>query len=396
MPPPQANPRCDFHYTVAANVADANKRNSLVGEGPLLVDTAHWFSAVLGHVLTGAPNNRVNVSMRLVNYVVEASLVYNDDVKGLCPSFTLRTEFLSAYFAAAEAAGLEFSAVAGTTLELAAFQARVQFQATACALPLAARQVALAQVLPPPPAGPRNAFPFPPLWRALTIDLFVSTSDADLEVWTQLRLCFSHCFATNDFVTPAFTSKLAALELLGGPNFPALPADLQAPVLVPPFRETCRPSELDLFISAGACVLELVRRSRPNEAARFQQLFESNWRGFKRLNELWPHPMGGAEAVRRTRLLATRIPNSRAELVETSVNVVDLALIDALPSLNTAALRQASNDERTNAILPGLAAALAHHKEAPATTAPNEAWGSFISTPLYQNLLGVLEPHAPQ
>ena len=70
-----------------------------------------------------------------------------------------------------------------------------------------------------------------------------------------------------------------------------------------------------------------------------------------------------------------------AELVETSVNVIDLALIDALPSLNTAALRLASNEARTNAILPGLAAALLQVKEAPSTT-PNEAWGSFISTPL--------------
>ena len=114
------------------------------------------------------------------------------------------------------------------------------------------------------------------MWEALTIELVVAASDADLDAWCQLRLCFSHCFATADFTSPLFTAQLAALQLLGGQGFTALLAVLQAPVLVPPFRETCRPSELDLFLSASACVLELVRRSRPNEASRFQQLFESN------------------------------------------------------------------------------------------------------------------------
>ena len=96
----------------------------------------------------------------------------------------------------------------------------------------------LPEVLPPPPAV-RGVFPFPPLWDEFTIDLFVAPSDADLDVWCQLRQCFTHCFAMLDFATARFTSQLAALELLGGPAFGALPIPLQAPVLVPVFRETC-------------------------------------------------------------------------------------------------------------------------------------------------------------
>ena len=77
-----------------------------------------------------------------------------------------------------------------------------------------------------------------------------------------------------------------ALALLGGATFAALPAAVQAPVLVPVLRETRRSAELDLFLPASMCVLELVRRARPSEASRFQQLFEQNWRGFNRLNTL--------------------------------------------------------------------------------------------------------------
>ena len=66
---------------------------------------------------------------------------------------------------------------------------------------------------------------------------------------------------------------------------------------------------------------------------------------------------------------------------DASVRMVDLALVDALPSLNTAALRGGSNEARTGAVLPGLTAALAQVKEQ-ATGAPTEAWGAFVSTPL--------------
>ena len=120
MPPP-ANARSDFHYTVGTNATDANKRNSLVEEGPLQVSAEHWLSSVLGHLLPTVANGRVQVTMRLVNYVVEADLIYDAPVRLLCPSFTLRTAFLSALFTAADLAGLDFTRVAGATLELAAY-----------------------------------------------------------------------------------------------------------------------------------------------------------------------------------------------------------------------------------------------------------------------------------
>ena len=391
MPPPPANPRCDIVYTVGG--ADAALRNSLIGEGPLEVAAVHWFSAVMGHVLPPAVNARVQISMRLVNYVVETDIVYDNAVRALNPSFTVRATALSALFVAAEAAGLDFARVSGDTLELAAFQARACFRATARALPLATRSMGLTEVLPPPPPARGGAQVVPPLWGALNIDLFVVASDADLAVWSQLRQCFSHCFAHADFATAQYTAQLAALQLLGGQNFAALPAPLQAPVLVPVFRETCRASELDLFLPAGACVLELVRRSRPSESSRFQQLFEQNWRGFDRLNSLWPHPMGGAEAVWRTRLLATKLPGSEGQLIDSTVRAVDIALADALPSLETSALRGASNEARTAGVLPGLVAALSQAK-AEASSTPNEAWSALVSAPGYQQLLAALEPLA--
>ena len=55
---------------------------------------------------------------------------------------------------------------------------------------------------------------------------------------------------------------MATLALLGRAAFAALPAAVQAPVLVPVFCEARRPAELDLFLPATGCVLELVRRSR--------------------------------------------------------------------------------------------------------------------------------------
>ena len=86
MPPPPANDRCDFAY--AGGATDVELRNSLTGEGPLLVAATHWFSAVMGHVLSVDARARVRLTMRLVNYVVEADVVYDDAVRALNPSFT--------------------------------------------------------------------------------------------------------------------------------------------------------------------------------------------------------------------------------------------------------------------------------------------------------------------
>lgn len=94
MPPP-ADPRCDFSYTVAANATDANKRNSLQGGGPLVVDAAHWFVSVMGHVLPAAVTGRVGITIRLAHYVAETDLHYDAAVRALCASFTLRTATLS-------------------------------------------------------------------------------------------------------------------------------------------------------------------------------------------------------------------------------------------------------------------------------------------------------------
>ena len=97
----------------------------------------------MGQLLPTVANGRVQVTMRLVNYVVEADLIYDAPVRQLCPSFTLRTTFLSALFTAANLAGLDFTWVAGATLELAAYQAKAQFRTTASLLPEDVRQVSM-------------------------------------------------------------------------------------------------------------------------------------------------------------------------------------------------------------------------------------------------------------
>ena len=126
MPPPPANDRCDFAY--AGGATDVELRNSLTGEGPLLVAATHWFSALMGHVLSVDAHARVRLTMRLVNYVVEADVVYDDAVRALNPSFTIRAAALSALFVAADAAGLDFSRVDGATLELVDFsRSRLKF-----------------------------------------------------------------------------------------------------------------------------------------------------------------------------------------------------------------------------------------------------------------------------
>ena len=77
------------------------------------MSAAHWFSAVMGHVLRVDAHARVHLTMRLVNYVVEADVVYDGAVRALNPSFTIRAAALSALFVAADAAGLDFSRVDG-------------------------------------------------------------------------------------------------------------------------------------------------------------------------------------------------------------------------------------------------------------------------------------------
>ena len=141
--PPLADPRTEFAYTVASSTTDTNKRNSLAGEGNVAVDGAHWFYSVMGHVLPPVASGRGTVSIRLVHYVVEADLLYEDAVRALCPSFTLRTTFLSILWAAAASTGVDFSRVSASTLELAGFQARKQFRAIVRNLSSAARTVAI-------------------------------------------------------------------------------------------------------------------------------------------------------------------------------------------------------------------------------------------------------------
>ena len=60
MLPPPVNDRCDFAY--AGEGTDADLRDSLVGEGPLNVAASHWFSAVMGHVLTVGADARVQLT----------------------------------------------------------------------------------------------------------------------------------------------------------------------------------------------------------------------------------------------------------------------------------------------------------------------------------------------
>ena len=133
-----------------------------------------------------------------------------------------------------------------------------------------------------------------------------------------------------------------------------------------------------------------MRRARPSEASRFQQLFEQNWRGFHRLDTLWSHPIGGSEAVWRTKLLATKVPSSSGQLVESTVRAVDLALDALLPSLDTGALATASNEDRTKEILPKLAESLSLGKDKTVSTS-SETWGTFISSAPYRALFTALE-----
>lgn len=83
----------------------------------------------MGHLLPSLVNARVQTTMCLVNYVVEADLIYDVAVRQLCQSFTLGTAFLSALFAATDSAGLDFTQVTGATIELAAYHAKAQFRA---------------------------------------------------------------------------------------------------------------------------------------------------------------------------------------------------------------------------------------------------------------------------
>ena len=329
------------------------RRNSLSGRGDLLISTEHWLSKALpeDQMFTRGANNVI--SQHLLEYLFLGELNWDDPVLERNLFWALAPLKVSKILYSADEAGELPWDERFTNLEdvLAYIRQMVP------KLPEDMQGLTTTDIL----ASAENSSNLCTT-RISAKALIGTDSTAEVAVDFKSVLADAYVDAQRNDPNGIYQSSLELALEAAGDGLSDKGIAVQAAKLTAWFRATQpETSALRMYRAWDEQDAELARRGAKGESARFLPLFEAEWdrrqRDPKGTEPVYPQirtilvkACTGKEAARHVQVLATRARLTEGVTDATCRALCDMARGAPIAALDTAALRNASNDERCKAL----------------------------------------------
>ena len=339
-----------YRVTTLSGGNDSTRRDSLLGDGPLNVEPAHFLVTSLPTETPRVAAGVHRTTQQICEHVMTPSLIIDAALIALHGAWVIKPSRIARFFHEADGTGSLTWVARADPQALAVFiYDEVRPTMTAGQLDLDMSHVVVygAAAL----SGTLHDFVFSSLFRQ------ADHSPYALQQWR--TLVRGYVRAERDDINGEFQALMG--YILAKCDRHLAPGALRAQAgAVSAWWLSTMPDSVALmqFVTSGMATIEIARRGADSEARRFAPLFDASWRrAFPPLDLALPTPCLGSEARQFTSRLALARSRPQEVTFATTTDICGALLGEVLATIDTPQLRNASNELRVVEICRLLAAA---------------------------------------